>query len=271
MLFTSPLCGGKSGAPVGRRNLLKAVGLMHSGPWLVISSISSHCLTYVLLALPFLGAEQPSGVKTKFVRIRGSSFPTLDHEGTIACVGEDRLGSSVFLTFLYHAPEAKALNETRCPIPYFLLHVTSSTLQLPPIISVLVISTTALIEAFLFWVLILNIFSFHGDITFLHSKSVTVQQCENKDPPQKWLTLAITKQHFHQHIGPLCHAPGLIAKAKLSPFFPNLRDTFHARPGGPAHIHKSISGPCCFNYCTAVIIESGGNYGNIIPRINTTI
>lgn len=98
-----------------------------------------------------------------------------------------------------------------------------------------------------------------------------VKQKKKKKPPQKWLTLDLTKQHLHQQMGPLCHAPGLIAKAKLYSFFPNLKDTLHAQPVGPAHIHKSISGPCYFNYWTAVIIESGGNYGNIIPRINTTI
>lgn len=108
----------------------------------------------------------------------------------------------------------------------------------------------------------------------LHSCILRVSPYNNvkiKNLHKKWLTLDITKQHFHLQIRPLCHAPGLIAEAKLSSFFPNLRNTFHAQPGGPAHIHKSISGPCCFNYCTAVIIESGRNYGNIIPRINTII
>lgn len=53
------------------------------------------------------------------------------------------------------------------------------------IISLLVISRTVLIEAFLFWVLILYVSSFHGDTTFLNSKSVTVKQCENKATSEK--------------------------------------------------------------------------------------
>lgn len=61
--------------------------------------------------------------------------------------------------------------------------------------SLLVIAGTVLIDASLCRVLILYISSFHGDTTFLHSKSVPVKQCENKATSEKWLTLDITKQH----------------------------------------------------------------------------
>lgn len=71
--------------------------------------------------------------------------------------------------------------------------------------------------------------------------------------------------------GPLRCFGGLIAEAKLPSVSPNLRDAFHVHPGDQAHSHESISRSPCFNYCTTVITKSRGNYGNIIPRINTTI
>lgn len=148
-----------------------------------------------------------------------------------------------------------------CQMHHSLPLLTATTLYLWHIISLLVIS----IEAFLFWVLISYISSFHGDTTFLHSKSVTVKQCENKPTSEKRLTLDIAKQHFHRIPRTTVCVLGLIAEAKLPPSSPDLRD------GDQVHSYESISRSPCFNYCTTVIIKSRGNYGNIIPRINTTI
>lgn len=74
-----------------------------------------------------------------------------------------------------------------------------------------------------------------------------------------------------KYTGLLCCVLELTAGAKLPSFPPNLRGTFHAHPGDQAHSYESISRSPCFNYCTTGIIKSRGNYGNIIPRINTTI
>lgn len=74
-----------------------------------------------------------------------------------------------------------------------------------------------------------------------------------------------------KYIGPLYCILGLIAEAKLPSFSPNLGDAFNAHPGDQVHSYESILRSPCFNYCTTVIIKSRGNYGNIIPRINTTI
>lgn len=127
-----------------------------------------------------------------------------------------------------------------CQIHHPLSFLTSYTLYLQELNSLLAISSAGFIGAFLFWVLILYISSFHGDTTFLHSQSATVKQCENKATPQKWLILDITKQHLHQQIGPLCCALGLIAEAKFPSFSHNLRNSFDAQPGDWAHSYKSI-------------------------------
>lgn len=74
-----------------------------------------------------------------------------------------------------------------------------------------------------------------------------------------------------KYTGLLCCVLELTAGAKLPSFPPSLRGTFHAHPGDQAHSYESISRSPCFNCCTTGIIKSRGNYGNIIPRINTTI
>ena len=74
-----------------------------------------------------------------------------------------------------------------------------------------------------------------------------------------------------KYMGPLGCVLGLSAEGKLPSFSPSLGDVFHAHLRDQAHGYESISRSPCFNYCTTGIIKSRGNYGNIIPRINTTI
>lgn len=62
---------------------------------------------------------------------------------------------------------------------------------------------------------------------------------------------------------------GVNCQGQVPFFLPNLR-CFRGPSREPLTAHEHFGSPS-FNYCSAVIIKSGGNYGNIIPRINTTI
>lgn len=110
-LLIAPFRGGRSGGPVGRRNLLSS-----GRPWLMTSSIAAHCspvsCSSSLLDVQNIQAES----RLKFPEELAALLPARSMKDLTSYVGEDALGSGVFLTFLRQAPKAKALSETRCPI-----------------------------------------------------------------------------------------------------------------------------------------------------------